>query len=371
MTIERRLFLALLAVAAVAVLLYMLRGALWPFLAGMAAAYLLDPVADRMEAAGCPRTVAAASIVVAFVLVVIGVVVVLGPLLAAQIAELISRVPLYVEQLRELARPLIADVESRLTENQLEQLREAAAQYSGQLVVWIGSALGGIVTGGVAVIQALSVVVIMPLVAFYLLRDWDRIVARVDDLLPRTVVDDIRGQMREIDLRLSGFVRGQGLMCVILAGWFATGLTLVGLDFGLLVGIGAGLVSFIPYVGTVVGLGTGLGLALAQFSQWLPIIGVALVFATGQVLQDFVLTPKLIGDRVGLHPAWVLFALMAGGTLLGFTGVLLAVPAAAILGVIVRFGIERYRASTIYSGYSGLALSETAKPTPEGRQSEP
>lgn len=354
---ERRVILWLVVAVGLAVLVYALRGALWPFLAGMAVAYLLDPVADRLEAMGCPRAAAAASIVIAFIVAFLGVLLVLGPLLAAQIAELVSRIPSYVEQLRAFLSPLLADIEARLTEAQFRQLQEAAGQYTGQVVVWLGGVLGGLVTGGVAVVQALSVLVIMPLVAFYLLRDWDRIVAHVDSLLPRGIVDDVRAQMREVDLRLSGFVRGQGLMCLTLATWFAIGLTLVGLDFGLLVGLGAGFISFIPYVGTVVGLSTGLGLALAQFSEWLPIAGVALVFASGQILQDFVLTPKLIGDRVGLHPAWVLFALLAGGTLLGFTGVLLAVPAAAVIGVFVRFAVERYLASPVYdaSGSSPAA----------------
>lgn len=372
MTADRRLLLWLLVLTGAAVLLYMLRGALWPFLAGMAVAYLLDPVADRLEAVGCPRTAAAGVIVVAFLLVIVAVLVVLGPLLAGQIAGLISRLPQYFDQLRDFAQPLIADVEARLTETQLEQLQEAASRYSGQLVVWVAGALRGIVTGGVALVQALSVLVIMPLVAFYLLRDWDRIVARVDALLPRSIVDDTRQQMHEIDLRLSGFVRGQGLMCLILGVWYATGLTLVGLDFGLLVGLGAGFISFIPYVGTAVGLGTGIGLAFAQFSHWLPIVGVGLVFATGQMLQDFVLTPKLIGDRVGLHPAWVLFALMAGGTLLGFTGVLLAVPAAAVIGVIVRYGVERYLTSSVYREGAALAPGrETVGEDPTVRGTRP
>lgn len=208
--------------------------------------------------------------------------------------------------------------------------------------------MGGLWSGGLAVFNALSLVVIMPVVAFYLLRDWDRIVAHVDSLLPRDAADTVREQVREIDDRLSGFVRGQASVCLVLGTWYAVGLTIVGLDFGVLVGVGAGLISFVPYLGTALGLIAGLGLAIAQFDSWLPIGLVAAVFATGQILEGYVLTPRLVGERVGLHPVWVLFALMAGGALLGFTGVLLAVPAAAVIGVLVRFAIGRYLQSPLY-----------------------
>jgi predicted PurR-regulated permease PerM len=230
----------------------------------------------------------------------------------------------------------------------VERLRSAAGNVAGNVVGWLGQILSGLWSGGLAVFNALSLVVIMPVVAFYLLRDWDRIVAHIDGLLPRDGADTIREQVREIDDRLSGFVRGQASVCLALGTWYAVGLTLVGLDFGLLVGIGAGLISFVPYLGTGLGLIVGLGLAVAQYDTWLPIGLVAAVFVSGQMLEGYVLTPRMVGERVGLHPVWVLFALMAGGALLGFTGVLLAVPAAAVIGVLVRFAISRYLQSPLY-----------------------
>jgi len=205
----------------------------------------------------------------------------------------------------------------------------------------------------------------MPLVAFYLVRDWDRIVARIDSLVPRPVAGVVREQAIEIDRRLSGFIRGQALVCLVLATWYSVGLSLAGLDFGLVVGIGAGLISFIPYVATVTGVATALGLAFAQFDSWGPIAAVGAVFATGQLLQDDVLVPKFIGDRVGLHPAWVLFALMAGGTAFGFTGVLMAVPVATAIGVLIRFGVDRYLASPLFLGTGAAAAAADNAPLPD------
>ena len=348
--------IAIVALTAALFVIYVLRGALWPFLAGMVIAYLLDPVCDRLEAARVPRGVGAALIVLVFLLALSALLFVLVPVLVAQLADLASRMPGYFESLREFAAPIIRDMEAKISGDLAQRLRDALTDVSGdRLVGWVTSALSGALSGGIALITLLSILVIMPVVAFYLLRDWDKIVAHVMDLVPRHMADTVRTLVREIDGRLSGFIRGQGMVCAILGLFYAVGLVAVGLDFGLVVGLGAGLISFIPYVGTVVGLGSGLGLAFAQFSDWLPIVGVACVFAAGQALQDFVLVPKLIGDRVGLHPAWVLFALMAGGTVFGFTGVLLAVPAAAVIGVLVRFAIDRYKASDLYRDKSSDA----------------
>ena len=350
MSPERRLGLWLLVALGACALMYLLRGALLPFVVGMAVGYLLDPLADRLEAMNCPRGVAAAVILGAFFVGVVAVLIVLAPVLQAQVAGFVARVPDYVEHLRALAEPIIAQYKAQLTGAEIERLRQAAGGYAGDVVGWLGGLVGGLFSGGVAVLNVLSLIIIMPVVAFYLLRDWDRIVAALDALFPRGAAETVRQQLREIDSRLSGFVRGQAMVCLVLGTWYAVGLSLAGLDFGLLVGLGAGVISFIPYFGTAVGLGVGLGLAVAQFGEWLPIALVAAVFISGQALEGFVLTPNLVGERVGLHPVWVLFALMAGGGLMGFTGVVLAVPAAAAIGVIVRFAIERYLQSPLYLG---------------------
>lgn len=342
--------LALAAAAVVVLVVYALRGALWPFLAGMVIAYLLDPVADRLEQWKCPRGIAAFLIVAVFLLVLIAVMTLLLPALLGQIAALLGQVPQLLESLRAFAKPLLQEATTYMSDGMIAQARSAMQDMSAQVVPWAVGAVRGMLSGGLALVNLLSVLVIMPVVAFYLLRDWDRIVALVDSLIPRRVQGEVQTVVREIDVRLSGFIRGQSLVCLVLATWYAVALAVVGLRFGLVVGIMAGLISFIPYVGTVVGVSTGLGLALFQFSASGPVIAVAVIFVIGQAMQDLVLTPKLIGERVGLHPAWVLFALMAGGTLLGFTGVLLAVPVAAALGVLVRYAVNRYRGTDLYGG---------------------
>jgi predicted PurR-regulated permease PerM len=348
LTAERRWLIWLAIAIVLGVLVYETRAALTPFIAGMAVAYLLDPLADRLEALGVPRTGAVCIILGSFLALLVLVAILLFPVLQTQVVELAARIPTYIQQVRDAAMQLIDRLQATLSAQEVERLRSAAGNVAGNVVGWLGQILSGLWSGGLAVFNALSLVVIMPVVAFYLLRDWDRIVAHIDGLLPRDGADTIREQVREIDDRLSGFVRGQASVCLALGTWYAVGLTLVGLDFGLLVGIGAGLISFVPYLGTGLGLIVGLGLAVAQYDTWLPIGLVAAVFVSGQMLEGYVLTPRMVGERVGLHPVWVLFALMAGGALLGFTGVLLAVPAAAVMGVLVRFAISRYLQSPLY-----------------------
>ena len=335
------------------VLLYLLRGVLVPFVAGVAVAYFLDPIADRLEAKGCSRTLAVVIINVVFFFFVVVLIVLLIPLLQTQIVDFANRVPHYFEVLRGIIEPLLKRMAAVIPEAQFEQLRAAAGSFAGNLLQWTGEVFKGIWRGGMAVVNLLSLIVIMPLVAFYLLRDWDRIVDYIDDALPRKIAPVVRGIATEIDSTLSAFVRGQALVCLLLGGFYAIGLTLVGLDFGLIVGLGTGLISFIPYFGMAIGMVVGLGIALAQFSDWVPVAMVAAVFGVGQIIEGNFLTPRMVGDKVGLHPVWVIFAVMAGSALFGFTGMLLSIPAAASIGVLVRYGVSRYRDSDIYASEHG------------------
>jgi predicted PurR-regulated permease PerM len=204
--------------------------------------------------------------------------------------------------------------------------------------------------------------VITPVVAFYLLRDWDRIVIQIDSWLPRRYAETIREQVRAVDATLAGFLRGQGTVCLILAVYYGLGLSLAGLDFGLVIGLVAGLLSFVPYVGAIVGLLLSVGLALVQFDAWMPIAIVAAVFILGQVVEGNFLTPKLVGESVGLHPVWIIFALLAGSALFGFVGLLLAIPATAVVGVGVRFGLDRYLASAYFQGPGGGSGGDEGSP---------
>lgn len=354
MTGDRR---ALYAVGLLVLLLWLLAAlneVLFPFVAGIALAYLLDPFADLLERWRLPRWAAAAVITFLVVLAVVVAVLIVVPLLQAQILEFAGRIPHYVELLRVRAIELMDLLRAQLTPAQLDQIqRQIGGLAAPDAIAWIGGGLRRLWGGGVALLNLLSLLVITPIVLFYLLRDWDRIVATVDGWLPLDMADTIRGQARAINEVLSGFLRGQLSVCLLLGTFYAAGLLLVGLDFGLIIGFGTGLISFVPYFGMLVGFAAGIGVAFAQFADWQPIAMVAGVFLVGQFLEGNFITPKLVGERVGLHPVWVMFALLAGGALFGFTGILLAVPAAAVIGVLGRFAIGRYKQSAAYGAGSG------------------
>ena len=353
MTVERQLRFWLIGFAVFLVALYLLSGVLLPFVAGMAVAYLLDPVCDRLEAWGLSRTLATTVLTVLFLVVAVAAIVLLIPVLAGQVASLIERVPDLIEALRGQSARLLAIVEARVDPAMIERIEGAVAGSADRLVAWGTQFLGQVISGGVALANLISLLVITPVVAFYLLRDWDRIVARIDAWLPREHAETIRERVREVDRTLAGFLRGQGTVCLILGLFYAIALSIAGLDFGLVVGLVAGLLSFIPYVGAIIGLVLSVGLALLQFDDWLRVAIVAGIFFVGQAVEGNFLTPKLVGESVGLHPVWIIFGLLAGGALFGFVGVLLAIPAAAVIGVGVRFALDRYLQSPYYRGGGG------------------
>jgi len=351
MTSAQRYRFWLIGLVVALALLYVLRGMLLPFVAGMAIAYFLDPLADRMEKSGLSRLGATSVITASFFLVVVLAVIVLLPILEDQIMSFAHKVPGYIETLNERLQPLVTEVKRRLSPRDIEKLRSSAGEYAGTAMTWAVGAIRGLLSGSLAVFNVLSLVFITPVVTFYLLRDWDAMVRKVDSWLPRDHADTIREQMREINRTLSGFVRGQAMVCLALGTIYGVGLTLVGLDLGLVIGMGAGILSFIPYLGSIAGFLTGMGVALAQGQGWQLPAMVAGVFVVGQVVEGNFLTPKLVGDKVGLHPVWVMFALLAFASLFGFVGLLLAVPVSAVIGVLVRFALGRYLSSPLYHGH--------------------
>ncbi len=350
MSKEKKVIFWLVGLAVFLAVLNALASVLLPFVAGMAIAYFLDPIADKLENWGASRTVATIIIVAGFFFVVVGVLILLFPLLQAQVVSLASLLPDLIEKARAYAQPFLERIQADLPPDAIDRLKAAAGSYAGAAIKWATGLIGGLWKGGLAIFSLMSLVIITPVVAFYLLRDYDRIVEWVDSYLPRDARQTIHQQFRAIDDAIAGFVRGQASVCLVLVVWYGAALTVVGLESGLLVGFGAGAISFIPYVGAATGLIVGLAIALAQFSEWAPIMVVGLIFIIGQTAESYILTPRLVGDRIGLHPVWIIFALLAGGALLGFTGVLLAVPAAAIIGVLTRFGLSRYLDSPLYSG---------------------
>lgn len=363
MTAGRQAIIWLLGLAAVLAAVYLLSAIMLPFVAGMAVAYFLDPVVDRFERWGAPRTLATSLVTAVFFVAVIVLLILLVPLLQAQAISFAEKLPDYmrrlaglIEPIRAAMAPLIERIQSHLPPEEVARLRGAVGGYATGAVQWLVALAGDLVSRGAAILGLISLVVITPVVAFYLLRDWDRLVAKVDGWLPRAHAETIRAQMRLIDQTLAGFVRGQATVCLLLGVFYGIGLTLVGLDFGLILGLATGVASFVPIFGMLLGVVAGLAMALAQFSFDLMRIGLVLgVFALGQVIEGNFLTPRIVGGRIGLHPVWVLFALLAGGTLFGFVGLLLAVPAAAVIGVLVRFALGRYMAGPLYLGAGGGA----------------
>jgi predicted PurR-regulated permease PerM len=350
MTAGQQLRFWLIGLVVALVGIYLLRTILLPFVAGMAIAYFLDPACDRLERWKLSRTAATAVVTLIFAILVVFALLMIVPLLADQFAQLVSALPDLLNRAHDKLLPFYAKLQARFDLPDLTELAALARDRMGSGLVVIGQGVGNVARGGVAIANLLSLVFITPVVTFYLLRDWDRIVAHVDALLPRHHAVNIRSQARAIDQTLAGFARGQASVCLVLGAYYATGLMLVGLPFGMVVGIAAGLLTFIPYLGAATGLVIGLGIAFVNFDGWSGPISVAIIFAIGQVLEGNFLTPRLVGHRVGLHPVWIIFALLAGGALFGFLGLLLAVPTAAAIGVLVRFAIARYLDSPVYLG---------------------
>ncbi len=338
--------------------LLVLGNVILPFVVGGAIAYFLDPLADRLERAGMGRTLATVAISLGMMLIAVLLVLAVIPALVQQLSALINAAPDIFRRLQTflLERfPELKDETSTIRQT-IEQIGQTIQSKGGDLANGlIGSALG--------VINGIVFLVVVPVVSFYLLLDWDRMVARVDNLLPRDHAPVIRQLANEVDAVLSAFVRGQMSVCVIMGVFYAVALGLTGLQFGMVVGAIAGAVTFIPYVGALVGGVLAIGLALFQFwGEWLPIGMVAGIFVLGQFLEGNVITPKLVGESVGLHPVWLLFALSAFGALFGFLGLLVAVPVAASIGVLLRFGMGKYQGSLLYQGKaSALIMDDPAK----------
>lgn len=333
----------LAGLAAFIALIWLFNAILAPFVIGMAIAYFLDPVCDRMERLGVSRTLATLLVTLLFILAVALLLAVLLPLLISEIISLLGQLPTWFELLRGRVNELAAYVQTRVDPEVMDRIREGLVGSQERLTRWAASVAGNVLSGGVALFNVLALLLITPIVAFYLLRDWDRLLDEGDKLLPPAYADTIREQLREVDRTLSGFVRGVGSVCLFLGTFYAIGLSIVGLNFGLVIGIGAGVISFVPYVGATLGLIASVGMALVQFDGYLMAGVVAAIFFVGQFIEGNILQPWLVGERVGLHPVWVIFALLAGGVLFGFVGVLVAVPTAAVIGVGVRFAVRQYR----------------------------
>ena len=334
-----------------ALFFWLFREILLPFVLGMVIAYFLDPVADWLERRRISRLLSTILIVVMFVVVLTTVALVLVPLISNQIASFVERLPDYLRRLQALVLELRNGRLAWLFEGNEQLFQQDFTALVRQGSGFVTSLVGSLWSSSLAVVNFISLFVVTPVVAFYLLLDWDHMIDKVDSWVPRQHVGTVRRLAREIDRSVAGFVRGQGSLCLILGSYYAIGLTLVGLNFGLLIGFLAGMISFIPYVGSALGLVVAGGVALVQFwPDWIWIVATLAVFFSGQFLEGNILQPKLVGASVGLHPVWLMFALFAFGALFGFVGLLIAVPLAAAVAVLVRFALGQYLASEMYFG---------------------
>jgi predicted PurR-regulated permease PerM len=362
LSLERQLALWGVTLLVLAGVLYVLSPVLAPFVAGTALGYLLDPVADRLQKLGFSRLGAALILLSAFLAIVVTGLFLLLPILTHQLAGFLTALPGYLQTLHGLVTEWSARFTSEYFKEFLDRygLGGAGASLSldvekyfndlaSQSAAIAGDFLKSLLWRGYALINVISLIVITPVVAFYMLLDWDNMVHIIDDLVPPRHREDVRLLARDIDRALAGFVRGQSLVCLFLGVWYAVGLSAIGLNFGFLIGVIAGFLSFIPYVGSITAFIFSIIIAIVQ--AWpqinLPVEAIAIV-TTGLIMDGYVLSPRLVGASVGLHPVWLMFALLAFGALFGFTGLIVAVPAAAALGALMRFLARRYRASALY-----------------------
>ncbi len=360
-------WLALLAVLIFG--MWLLGEIMTPFIAGMVLAYFLDPVADWLERLGLPRLLATTIILLMCVVAFVAIFLLLAPLLAEQARLLTEHLPRLLQSLAELfdraAPQWLKDALQRAAARE----NADAGALAGKAAEWLGSVLKSLLSGTAAVFNFLSLLIITPIVLFYMLNDWDRMIATLDSWLPRDHADEVRAIAIDVDRAMAGFIRGQGTVALVQGTFYAVALMAVGLDFGLLIGLLSGLMSFIPYVGATLGGVLSIGMGLVQFwPDWAMVLLIVFIFAFGQFVEGNFLTPKLVGDSVGLHPVWMMFALMAFGYLFGFVGLLLAVPIAAAIKVILAHALQSYMGSALYLGNGAVVAAAGAAGGGESRQ---
>jgi predicted PurR-regulated permease PerM len=354
MTLQRQVSFWLISFLAFVVALWLLSPILLPFIAGLVLAYFLDPVADALERMGLPRVAATLVILGLSILLLVLVLLLIVPILGDQIVKFAGDLPTLMRALlarfNEAAPQWIKDAIAKSGTD----VQGSVSDIAGKAAGWTATLVASVWSGGLALVNIISLIVVTPIVAFYLLADWDKIVAKVDGWLPRDHADAIRTIAADMDAAMAGFIRGQGTVCLLLGVMYALALSIAGLKFGLVIGLAAGLLSFIPFVGALLGGIMAIGVGLVQFwPDYVSMLVIVGIFVVGQFIEGNFLSPKLVGGSIGLHPVWLMFALFAFGYIFGFVGLLLAVPMAAAAGVLVRFALAQYLASKLYRGIPG------------------
>lgn len=345
---QQKIILAVLLVSSI--LIYLLQPILMPFLAGMLFAYIGDPIADWLEAKGFSRRVSVIIVFSCLTVAMVGFLLFLIPLLGKQLEHIREFLPVFIDWFRLQAVPFLASYTNMDVEVlQLDNLQKALSGHLKQVGSVAGVLIRELGQSGMALVNLIVNLGLIPVVTFYLLLDWDHLKIKILHLFPNRYQPKVEELAVECDEVLAAFIKGQLMVMLALSLVYSTGLWLVGLKLALLVGIIAGLASIVPYLGPIIGIGAGLLAGWFQFGDWLPLVFIASVFIVGQLLESFVFTPMLVGDKIGLHPVTVIFAIMAGGQLFGFTGVLIALPVAAVIMVFLRHLHDYYKDSEMYS----------------------
>ena len=369
MTLRYQVLVWVTFTAVVILLIWLFRPILLPFVIGIALAYILNPAVNFVQRYIVSRAWSTAVVLLGVLAVIIGIFVVITPLIVAQVAGLVGRLPGYVGDLNSLVRSIAPQLNEWLGPERAAQVETSLTQFLGSGVEFLGSITAQLAQSGLTVLNTVAVLILTPVVAFYLLLDWQGMVKGIDDLLPREHRREIRQVLDQIDRSIAGVIRGQGGVILVLCIYYATALTLTGLNFGLVIGLMTGLLSFIPFFGFLTGFVLSMGIALVQFApDWWFVVIVFVVYMIGQFLEGNILYPRFVGQSININPVWLMFALFAFAFLFGFVGLLLAVPLSAITATLTRYAIRRYKDSALYRGERP---SKTATSEPELALAEP
>jgi predicted PurR-regulated permease PerM len=341
--------------------IWIFKAVLTPFVLGIVIAYLLNPLVKRFSTKGIKRTTSTLIILSLFFTAVTAIIILVAPVIAKESAELIDKMPNYLDNFFKLIQPYIAWFQETIGQGSVEDAKVFLKENASKILSISGGVAGSLAAGGQAIVGMMTTLVLTPLVAFYMMKEWPAITDWVENLIPRDKEKMIKDIIHQIDVKLSGFIRGQLTVAFFLGIIYAVALTIAGLDYGFLIGIGAGVLSIIPLVGSTVGLLVSVGVAWFQAGEVDYVLIIAAIFIVGQIIEGNILSPKLLGDSVGLHPLWILFALMAGGSMFGILGMILAVPVAAVIGVLVGFAILQYKKSPLYKKKAVKKASKKTK----------
>jgi len=341
------------------VFIWMFKSVLTPFVLGVVIAYLLNPLVKGFSTKGIGRTTSSAFIICLFFILITSVIVLIAPIVTQESADLIEAMPGYLDSLFKWIQPHTIWLQENFGENYMEEAKAFLKGNISKILTVSGGIAGGLAAGGQALVGVATTLVLTPLVAFYMMCEWPRITNWVEGLIPRDHQVTVQGLLKQIDQKLSGFIRGQLTLAFLLGIIYAIALTVAGLNYGFLIGISAGILSIIPMVGSTIGLLASIGVAWFQSGELQYVFIIAAIFIVGQIVEGNILSPKLLGDSVGLHPLWILFALMAGASALGILGMLIAVPVTAVVGVLLSFAVSQYKDSPFYQkGQGGKAQAK-------------